>query len=188
MKIVPMSGSLRENVGKKDAKSLRKTDLVPCVMYGDGNQIHFSVDAKSFKSIVFTPEVCFVDITIDGNVYRTMLQDIQYHPVSDNILHADFLKLDDKKTIVMSVPVKVKGVSEGVLKGGKLDLRLRKLKVKALPNNMPEQIDVDITGLDIAQGKKVGDLAMANVELLDVKTSFVVYVKPTRGSAAASAE
>ncbi len=185
MKIVSMSGSLRENVGKKDAKALRKEDKVPCVLYGKGEQIIFAVDQKEFKPLIFSPDASYVDLKINGETRRAMLKDINYHPVTENVMHADFYQLSNDKSIVMSIPVYLTGTSEGVMKGGKVVLKIKRLKVKALPGNMPEKIVLDITKLDILQGIKVQEIATDNYELLDVKSSVVVYIKSTRAAATA---
>ena len=182
MKTVSMSGSLRENVGKKDAKALRAEEKVPCVLYGTGEQIRFSVLQKAFKPLLFTPEVHFVELDIAGTKKIAILQDIQYHPVSDEVIHADFLELQDNKPIIMKVPVKAVGNSAGVIKGGKLTFKFRKVKIKALPANMPENITIDITPLDIAEGVMVQEIATNNFEILEGKTNYVVFIKPTRAS------
>jgi large subunit ribosomal protein L25 len=181
MKIVSMSGSLRENVGKKDAKMNRKNGKVPCVLYGGKDQIHFLANEKDFKDIIFTPEVCFIDLAIDGKQYKATLQDVQYHPVSDNILHVDFLQIIDDKPIIMSVPIKVIGTSPGVLRGGKLVVKMRKLKVKGLASVLPDDIKIDISPLDIEDYVKVNNLKVDGVEFLNVPTSIVVMIKATRG-------
>lgn len=186
MKIVSMSGSLRENVGKKDAKALRRQDRVPCVMYGKTEQVMFSVPQVEFKPLVFTPEAAYVEIEINGQKRMAMLKDIEYHPVTENIMHADFYELSDDRPIVMSIPVYLTGTSVGVMKGGKAVLKIKRLKVKALPANMPEKIVLDITNLDLLQGIKVQDVATDNFDLLDVKSSVVVYIKSTRAAAAAA--
>lgn len=184
MKTVSMSGSLRENVGKKDAKSLRKQGLVPCVVYGGaGEQIRFTVPQMAFKPLLFTPDTSYVELEIAGNKYMAILQEIQYHPVTDEVLHADFLQIFDDKPISISIPVKTTGTAPGVLQGGKLMLKLRKLKVKGLPNDIPQYAEVSISELEIAQGVKVEQINIDKVELLDVKSSIVVWVKPTRASA-----
>jgi large subunit ribosomal protein L25 len=180
MKVVSMSGSLRENVGKKDARKVRNNGEVPCVIYGGKEQIHFSTDSKSFLKIVFTPEVCFVKIDVDGKEYNTILQDIQYHPVTDIIYHADFMEFSEDKPIVMNVPVKVTGVAPGILKGGKLVQKFRKLKVKALPANMPENIDVSINDLEIGMVVKVADIKADNYTVLDNKNNMIIGVVVTR--------
>jgi large subunit ribosomal protein L25 len=182
MKVVSMSGSLRESVGKKDAKKQRVEGKVPCVIFGSGQQIHFATESSQFRDIIFTPEVCFVDISIEGKTYRTILQDVQYHPVSDNIYHADFLELMSGKAITMHIPVKLTGNSKGVIKGGKLALKMRKLAVNALPENMPETLTIDITSLDVGQSIKVRDLASEKYHLLDTPNAVVVTVAITRGA------
>ena len=186
MKIVSMSGSLRENVGKKDAKALRRQDRVPCVMYGKTEQVMFSVPQVEFKPLVFTPDAAYVEIEINGQKRMAMLKDIEYHPVTENIMHADFYELSDDRPVVMSIPVYLTGTSVGVMKGGKAVLKIKRLKVKALPANMPEKIVLDITNLDLLQGIKVQDVATDNFDLLDVKSSVVVYIKSTRAAAAAA--
>lgn len=183
-----MSGSLRENVGKKDAKALRNSGKVPCVLYGGAEQIHFVADDKDFKDIIFTPEVCFIDLNINGKQYKASLQDVQYHPVSDIILHVDFLEIIDNKPIVMYVPVKVSGTSPGVLRGGKLVKKMRRLKVKGLANILPDNITIDISKLDIGDSFKVNQIELEGVELLDVPTSIVINIATTRGVEAVEAE
>lgn len=185
MKTVKLSGSPRENVGKKDAKACRKQGLVPCVLYGGDQQVHFSVEERGFVPIVFTPEVMFVEIDLEGKSYRAILQDIQYHPVTDKILHADFLELHDDKAISMSIPVLTTGTSKGVLRGGKLVQRIRKLPLKALPGNMPENITLDITKLNIGQAIKVKDLSIPEVTILSSPFNTIVNVKTARGVVAA---
>jgi large subunit ribosomal protein L25 len=180
MKVVSMSGSLRENVGKKDARKIRNNGGVPCVIYGGKEQIHFSTDSKSFLKIVFTPEVCFVKIDVDGKEYNTILQDIQYHPVTDIVYHADFMEFSEDKPIVMNVPVKVSGVAPGILKGGKLVQKFRKLKVKALPANMPENIDVSINNMEIGMSVKVADITSDKYTVLDNKNNMIIGVVVTR--------
>jgi large subunit ribosomal protein L25 len=187
MKVVSLSGSLRENVGKKDAKKIRNNGGVPCVIYGGKEQIHFSTDSKNFKNIVFTPEVCFIKIDIDGNEYNAILQDIQYHPVTDIVYHADFMEYSDDKPIVMNVPVKVSGVAPGILKGGKLVQKFRKLKVKALPAKMPETIDININSLEIGMFIKVADITNENYQLLDNKNNTIIGVSITRAVEEAAA-
>lgn len=182
MKVVSMSGSLRGNVGKKDARKVRNNGEVPCVIYGGQEQIHFSTDSKNFQNIVFTPEVCFIKIDIDGKEYNTILQDIQYHPVTDIVYHADFMEFSDDKPIVMNVPIKVTGTSPGVLKGGKLVQKFRKLKVKALPANMPESIDININQLEIGMVIKVADITSDKYTVLDNKNNMIIGVSITRAA------
>ena len=181
-----MSGSLRENVGKKDAKALRRSDLVPCVMYGKGEQKVFSVPQTAFQRILFNPEPCFVEIALGSEKFLTMMKDIQFHPVTDIVYHADFYELSDEKPIVMSIPVHTTGTSVGVMKGGKLAYKQKRLKVKALPGNMPSEILIDITKLDVAQRVKVQDIVTENYAIMNPKSSEVVVVNSTRAAATAA--
>jgi large subunit ribosomal protein L25 len=180
MKTVSMSGSLRGNVGKKDAKAQRKEGKVPCVIYGGKEQIHFSADVTAFKPVLYTPASNLVNINIDGKEYLTILQDVQSHPVSDSILHADFLELSPEKPVIIPVPIRVTGTSPGVLLGGKLIKKLRKLKIKALIKHLPDEIEISISNLDINQAVKVGDLKMEHIEFLDIPSAVIVTVVSTR--------
>lgn len=184
MRIVSMSGSLRENVGKKDTKALRRADLVPCVMYGNGEQKMFSLPQTQFQRILFNPEPCFVEIELNGQKYRAMVKDMQFHPVTEIVYHCDFYELTDDKAVVMSIPVHTCGTSKGVMKGGKLVYKQRRLNVKALPANMPSEILLDVTNLDVAQRIKVQDVACNNYEILNPKSSEVVVINSTRNVAA----
>jgi large subunit ribosomal protein L25 len=188
MKKVSLSGSLRENVGKKDAKKERRNGNVPCVLYGGKEQVHFSVVAFDFGKIIFTPETFLVELNIDGKAYQALLQDVQYHPVSDSALHADFLEVVEGKTIVSALPVKIVGNSPGVIAGGKLQQKIRKLKVKGLIENLPEEIKVDISTLKIGDSIKVKAVQLENIQLLDTPNSVVVMVKAGRGAAVVAAE
>jgi large subunit ribosomal protein L25 len=175
-----MSGSLRENVGKKDARKNRADGKIPCVLYGGKEEVHFSVIEKDFGPIIFTPYVHLINLTIDKKQYRTILKEVQYHPVTDEILHADFLELMPGKPVIVSLPIRIEGVSKGVLRGGKLIKKFRKLKVKALPEHLPEEIAIDITELDINDIVKVSDVKLDHVQMLDILNSTVVSVETTR--------
>jgi large subunit ribosomal protein L25 len=185
MKTVSLSGSLRANVGKKDAKKLRKEGKVPCVIYGGKEQKHFYLDQKDFKKIIFTPEVFIIKIDLEGTVYETILQDIQYHPVSDFVLHADFLELTPGRAVTLAIPVQLEGTAPGVVKGGKLQLKLRKLRLKGQVENMPEHVVLDISKLDIGKSIKIKDIQMEKVQFLDPANAVVVSVKAARGVSAA---
>ena len=180
MKSVSISGSLRENVGKKDAKKWRVEGKVPCVLYGGKEQLHFVTDETSFGPILFSPNSYIVKVNIEGKEYDTILQDVQYHPIYDKILHVDFLLLTPGKPVIISIPVKLEGVSAGVLKGGKIDKKLRKLKVKAMQEHLPDELIVRIDDLDIGGVIKVGAMSLENVEFLDTPSSVIVMVKSTR--------
>ena len=181
MKTVSISGSLRENVGKKDAKKNRKLGKIPCVIYGGKDQIHFTVDEIDFSKLIVTPEVFIINIEIKGNEYNVILQDIQYHPVTDKVLHVDFLEVIPGHPIVISIPVKLEGSSQGVLKGGEFIKKLRKLKVKALPKHLPDNIVLDISNLEIGDYIRIKDVKQENLELLDIPNAIIVGVKTARG-------
>jgi len=180
MKVVTLSGSPRANVGKVNATSLRNTGKVPCVLYGGKEQIHFSADETAFRHIIYTPEVCFVEIDINGTKTKAILQEAQYHKITDKLLHADFLEIIAGKPVTMSVPVKLKGQSEGVKAGGKLNFKQRMLKVKGLADKLPGQIDIDITNITVGKGVSVGDIKIDGVELLNPKNISVVSVNMSR--------
>jgi large subunit ribosomal protein L25 len=188
MKTVSMSGSPRENVGKKDAKRARRQGQVPCVLYGGEDQVMFLAEEKAFKDIVYSPEVCLVSLEINGKTYKAVLQDIQFHPLREQILHADFLQIFDDKPVKIAIPVKLVGTSPGVLQGGKLVLKLRKLLVKGLPAYLPDFIEVSIAKLKIGENIKVEQLSVNNLEFLDAGRSVVAQVKTSRTVVAADEE
>jgi len=180
MKTVSISGSLRENVGTKDAKKQRKEGKVPCVLYGGTEQLHFVTEEVSFKKLVYSPDAYTVKLDINSKNYNAILQDIQFHPVGDNILHVDFLEIFDDKPVTIHVPVRITGTAPGILKGGKLLEKLRKLKIKALPANLPDFITVDISNLEIGQSVRVSDVSLDKITLLDSPNSVIVGVRVTR--------
>jgi len=180
MKTVSMSGSLRTNVGKKDAKLNRAEGKVPCVVYGGKEELHFVINEKELNTIIFTPYTYLIDLSIDGKKFMTTLQDVQYHPVTDRTIHADFLEVTPGKPIIVSLPIVIEGNSPGVIRGGKLVKKFRKLKVKALAEYIPEAITLNISNLDINDVMKVSDIQIPNVQLLDVPSKMVLSVISTR--------
>ncbi len=186
MKSVSISGSLRENVGKKDAKSQRRQGMIPCVIYGGKEQKLFLVEDKQFTKLLYTPEVNYVELELDGKITKAIVQDTQFHPITDKLLHVDFLEVVDGKPITIEIPFKVAGTSPGVLKGGSLKKRVRKLKVRGLLENIPEEITADISNLDINQFIKVGDLSVENLTIVDNPNKVIVIVNPTRNAVAAT--
>jgi large subunit ribosomal protein L25 len=188
MKKVSVSGSLRENVGKKDAKRLRREGNVPCVVYGGKEQVQFFTSEKSFKDIVFTPDACIVQLDIGGKKMEAVLQDIQYHPVTDSIIHADFLQIFPDKPVKMAVPIKVTGDSPGVIAGGKMLIKRRRLNVMALPELLPAEIVIDISKLEIGDSFVVGEIELENITLLDPENSVVLLVKSARAAMMAPVE
>jgi large subunit ribosomal protein L25 len=182
MKTVSMSGSLRENVGKKDAKKARREGKIPCVLYGGKEQVHFTLGEKEFSKIIFTPEVFVLNISINGTSYKAILQDVQYHPVTDVILHVDLLQVIDGKPVIIGVPVIFTGTAPGILKGGRLRKRLNKLLVKGLVDDLPEHIEISISDLDLNDSIKVKDITFANLEFMESPGTEIVGVKTARGA------
>ena len=171
-------------------KAIRKNNRVPCVLYGGKEIVHFTVTNEGLRNLVYTPHIYVVDLVIDGKKYNAIMKDIQFHPVKDNILHVDFYEIDEAKPIVMEVPVQLEGLAEGVKAGGKLSLQMRKLKVKALYNVIPERLVVNVSHLGLGKTVKVGELNYEGLELLNAKDAVVCAVKLTRaarGAAAAAA-
>ncbi|MFB6317676.1 50S ribosomal protein L25/general stress protein Ctc [Saccharicrinis sp. FJH54] len=191
MKTFEINGSLRTDLGKKATKALRKEGLVPCVLYNGDDNVHFTVSAQDLHHLLYTDQVYIVALTIDGKVYEAVIKELQFHPVSDEVLHIDFLPVSEDKPIQINIPVKLVGSSEGVKAGGKLQLQMRYLKVKGIKANLPEKLEVDVTALGLGKSIQVGELTFENLELLSAKNAVVVTVKLTRaarGAAAASAE
>ena len=167
MKTVEIIGFKRANLGKKEAKELRAEGKVPCVVYGGKGQVHFHAPMIHFRDLVYTPEARFVHLNIEGEEFKAILQDIQFHPVNEMILHADFLQLSEKSPVKMDIPVKFVGTAPGLIKGGKLMSKLNKLTVKAMPADMPEFIPVDVSNLDLGKTVKVGDVKQENYTILN---------------------
>ncbi|MGD9992485.1 MAG: 50S ribosomal protein L25/general stress protein Ctc [Salinivirgaceae bacterium] len=185
MKTFDLKGNKRTELGKKSTRELRKQELVPCVLYGGAENIHFSVVSKDFKDLVYTPNVYLVNLDIDGKKFRAAMQNIQFNSVSDEIEHVDFLEISDTKLMNIQIPVKLTGVSEGVKQGGKLMLKMRKLRVKGFPKDFPDTLDIDITALMLGKSIKVGELSFKNLELLDPKNAVVTTVRLTRSAMSA---
>ena len=180
MQKIEIIGYKRANLGKNESKKLREDGNVPCVVYGGKEQIHFHAPMILFRDLVYTPGANFVKLNIEGEEKDVILQDIQFHPVSEVILHADFLELNDNKKVKMEIPVKIFGDSPGVQQGGKILMRIRKLSVMAYPKNMPEFIEVDISGLDLGKSIKVEDLLNDEFDILNSPVVSVVSVNIPR--------
>ena len=194
MKSIEIKGSLRTDIGKKATRELRKNNGVPCVLYGvkkDENGLpvatHFYVPTEGLRKLVYTPNIYLVNLDIDGTVVTAIMKDLQFHPVTDAILHVDFLQVEENKAIAMEVPVQLEGLAEGVRAGGKLALQIRKLKVKALYNAIPERLVIDVTPLGLGKTIKVGELSYEGLELLNAKDAVVCAVKLTRAARGAQA-
>ncbi|MDM1397126.1 50S ribosomal protein L25/general stress protein Ctc [Myroides odoratimimus] len=190
MKSITIKGSERESVGKVSTKALRNAGMVPCVLYGGTEAaVHFSAEEKAFKNLVYTPNVHTVVIELEGGkTFNAILQDIQFHPVSDKILHIDFYQLHDDKEITLEVPVKITGNSKGVMAGGVLNLNLRKLKVKALPANLPDFVEVNISNLEMGNKLYVTDVPVNNYKLLHTDNTVICQVRISRAAMKAAQE
>lgn len=197
MKQIAINGTVRTELGKKATKEIRKSGNVPCVIYGEkkdenGNPlaIHFSVSEKEINKLIYTPHIYLVDINIDGVDYKAVLKEVQFHPVKDNVLHVDFYEVHAEKPIVMGVPVQAQGLAVGVRAGGRLMMMVRKLNVRAMYDQIPEKLFVDVTALQLGKTIKAGDLQFEGLEMVTPKEVIVCAVKMTRaamGAAAAAA-
>ena len=180
MKTVEIIGYNRANLGKSESKKLRAEGSVPSVLYGGKEQIHFHSPMILFRDVVYTPEARFVDLNIEGHKTKAILQDIQFHPVSEVILHADFLELFDDKPVTMDIPLRTVGNAPGVQSGGKLIMKLTHAKVNALPANMPEFIDVDISKLQLGKTVKIGELEAGDYTILNSDLVTICSVEVPR--------
>ena len=180
MKSVSVSGSLRENVGKKDAKNKRKQGLIPCVLYGGEKQLPLLVEEKSFKDLIYTPEVRYAELDIAGQNYTAIIQEAQFHPVTDKLLHVDFLEVIQGKPVMIDIPLLITGDSPGVMRGGKLSKSVRKLKVKGLLKHIPENITVDISQLDILDSIKIEDIQLDSISIIDDPSKVVITILSSR--------
>lgn len=188
MKSVSISGSPRANVGKKDATALRNAKQVPCVLYGGKEQIHFAVLAADFKNLIYTPDVCTVDLEIAGKKYNAIMQEAQFHKIFDHILHVDFLEITPGKPVTMNIPVKTTGTSPGVRAGGKLVKKLKTLRAKGLVEKMPDTINIAIDAMEIGQSVRVEDIIIDGLTFLNAQNIKVVGVETTRVVAAEEAK
>jgi large subunit ribosomal protein L25 len=188
MKSIEIAGAKREGLAKKDTKSIRNSERVPCLLYGGSENIHFSVPVLDLRHLVYTPQVYIVKLNIDGNTYEAVMSEIQTHPISDQLLHIDFIEVNAEKPITIDIPVSITGASEGVKQGGKLVTKVRKLKVKALASDIPDSISVDVTPLNIGQDVRVGDLNFKGVQFLDSPNNIIVGVRVTRNVVETPAE
>jgi large subunit ribosomal protein L25 len=182
MKTFQLEGTKREGTGKKAAKAYRKESLIPSVLYGGEKVIHFTVEKEGIRKLIYTPEVYIVNLTIDKAEYIAILKEIQFHPVSDELLHIDFLQIAKENPVVIEIPVVLEGLAEGVKAGGKLSLEMRKLKVKGVYQDFPEKLVVNIENLGLGKTIQVGQLAFDNLEILNAKDNVVAAVKLTRAA------
>ena len=188
MKTFELAGVAREGLGKKAAKQYRKGSEIPCVLYGGKEVVHFNVKNENVRKLIYTPEIYLVNLTIAGKAYTAIMKDSQFHPVSGDTLHIDFLEVFADKHMIMEVPVVLQGLAEGVKAGGKLVLETRKLKVKALYKDIPEKLVINVETLGLGKTIQVGSLSFENLELLTAKNNVVCAVKLTRAARGAAAK
>lgn len=185
MKSITIQGVKRESVGKASTRTLRNADQVPCVVYGGNEPLHFSADEKAFKGLVYTPEAHTVNLELaDGTKVAAILQDIQFHPVTDKIIHADFYQLSDDKPVTIEVPVRLTGRARGVVNGGVMRFNMRKLKVRAIPANLPDEIVIDITSMRIGHKKYVDSIRNEDYTILHPDNAVIVAIRTSRTAVA----
>jgi len=188
MKTFELAGAVRTDLGKKAAKGYRKGNEIPCVLYGGKDLVHFTVKKDDVRKLIYTPEIFLVNLSVDGKTNTVILKDSQFHPVSGDTLHLDFLEVSQDKPMVIDVPVVLQGLAEGVKAGGKLVLEMRKLKVKALYSAIPETLTINVEKLNLGKTIQVGELSFENLELLNAKNNVVCAVKLTRAARGAAAK
>jgi large subunit ribosomal protein L25 len=180
MKTIAISAKKRTDVGKKSTRELRKNEQVPCVMYGGEEVVHFHAHENDFRHVIFTPDVFIIEFDIDGEKRKAIMQEVQFHPVTDSLLHMDFVEVFDDRPFIINLPIKLTGSSIGVKNGGKTRQRRRVLKVKGLSKNMPDFLEIDITNVDVGDVIKIGDLSYENLEILDPSRSMIFSVVSSR--------
>ncbi len=194
MKEIELKGTKRTETGKKATKLLRKEGLVPCNVYGEKKgenglpeALSFAVSMRDLRKIVYTPHIYVVNLVIDGESHTAVMKELQFHPVTDQVLHVDFYEVNDQKPITIGIPVKLNGLAQGVRDGGRINLSLRKINVTAPYQVIPEHLDIDVTSLQLGKSIKVGDLSFEGLELATPADVIVCSVKATRASRSAAA-
>ena len=182
MKTIEITAVSRDQFGKKSSNLLRAEGNVPCVMYREKDNLHFYAHENAFRGLVYTPDVFLINLIVDGKSYNAVMKDLQFHPVTDRLLHIDFMQVTDDKPVIMDIPLQVTGESSGVKAGGKLRVRRRTLKVKGLVKDLPEHLTIDITNIGIGQSVRIGDLEYKDLTIIDNKRAMVVSVDVSRVS------
>jgi large subunit ribosomal protein L25 len=180
MKTIAINAERRSEVGKKSTRDLRKIDHVPCVMYGGAEVIHFHAHENDFRNIVYTPNAYIVEVSLDGQKHKAVLQELQFHPVTDKLIHMDFVEVFDNKPVTLDIPIKLTGAAIGLKDGGKPRQRRRVLKVRGLLENLPDLLEIDITDVAIGDVIKIGDLSYPNLEILDPARSMIYAIVSSR--------
>ena len=187
MKTAQLSGSPRENVGKKSASQLRNEGKIPGVLYGGEKQVHFTVEENDMKKLVYSPDVYKIEFDVAGQMTPCVIQDMQFHPVTDKIVHVDLLELNDNKEVKVALPVRTTGNSIGVRNGGRLSTNYRRLPMRALPSALPEYVEIDITEVKIGDSVRVRDIEIPGCTILAADSAVIVDVKRTRAAMSAEA-
>lgn len=185
MKTFELTGELRSEYGKKAAKAMRKQDLIPCNLYGMGKNVTFTVNTADVRKLIYTPDTMAVALTIGKEKHMAVVKEMQFHPISENCLHIDFLEVNEKKPVTVEIPVQLDGHAAGVKAGGKLSLEMRKLKVNGIYTQIPDRIVIDVTELGLGKKIAVSDVKVEGLKMMNVKDACVAQVKATRASAAA---
>ena len=195
MKSIDVKGTARTATGKKATQEIRKAGSVPCNRYGEARgenglpvALSFSTTAEELRKLVYSPDIYSVNLNIDGKEYKAVMKELQFHPVTDKLLHVDFYEITEEKPIVMEVPIKLNGLAEGVKAGGKLAASVRKLKVRAVYSAIPERLNIDVTNLGLGKTIKVGELSFEGLELVTSPSVVVCQVKMTRSAMSAAAK
>ncbi|HLP04859.1 MAG TPA: 50S ribosomal protein L25/general stress protein Ctc [Paludibacter sp.] len=187
MKTFELKGTVRAELGKKATKAERISENIPCVLYGGKDNVHFTTTNSDVRKLVYSPEVFVVNLDIEGKKTKSIMKALQFHPVTDKILHIDFMEVSETKPVVVEIPVKLEGLAEGVKAGGKLALEMRKLKVKGMYTNIPENIAIDVTSLGLGKTIQVAKVSVEGLEVLNAKNAVVAQVKLTRAARGAAA-
>lgn len=188
MESITIEGKKREDLGQKAAKGLRREGQVPCVLYGEGDPVHFSAPELAFRGLIYTPDFFTADIKVGGESYTAVLKEIQFHPVTDRLVHLDFVKLIPGKTIIVDLPLRFEGLSAGVREGGKLLPAMRKLRVKGKPEDLVSEVKVDVTNLELGKTIKVGEVSLPNLEVMNNPGIPMVAVEIPRALKSAQGE
>jgi large subunit ribosomal protein L25 len=182
MKTFDLKGTLRKELGKKASKVVRKEEAIPCVLYGHGDPVHFSGNEKEYGKVIYTPSSYKINLDIDGTVHPAVMKAIQFHPVSDRPLHIDFIRIADGKPVTVTIPVRLEGFAKGVQQGGKLKMEMRRATVKGLIDQIPDELLLDVTNIEVGQSIKVRDLSFSEFEILDPKNMVIASVRSTRAA------
>jgi large subunit ribosomal protein L25 len=188
MKTFQIKGTARQEVGKKANKALRVQDLVPCVIYGGDKVVHFQAHENEFRKLIYTPKVYQTEIDVDGTVYKAFMQALQFHPVTDKLLHIDFLEIRENVPVKLQIPVRLDGYAKGIQQGGRLKANLRTLKAKGFSKDFPDEIVIDVTELNLSESIRVSDVQVPGIEILNAKSVPVATVVVTRAARAAMAD